>query len=1169
MGMTKQQKIDYFNVIKDALLKYNPKLFDTINMDDLNKILKDLKTEFVTISNVIGGAYNADTGVITLTDYDVNNRIDFSIPADSSLPEGEYVFEVTFIRTEGTYKALYTDGEVTNEELATKVGGGVKQFTIKYVPGTATNLSLYTDDSYLRGTFTYDLIGNRFVQKSDLADIGGAVDADTVNQLIADYLAANDIGGSVTYEINPKTIIERTGLTEDDVKALIAEYIGTIPNTQYKTSVIYKWDEYVPAYRGEWLKGNYGKWHTVSIDGVAISDDYIYFNHSNTKLVYVITHGFKLVQIIDIAATGLSTDNVQGVRVTPNSKRLVIHTYSDNYDANILTYEMGDNGEYQLLNYLNDYDCKDVYITPDGGTLIAALYTYIYEYKLSDQGQWENVFNVNLGGNTILSIACSVDGSEIYIYQIGGTAVYKMEKVDGVWSSPEATGIVKQDDSSDSWATGRHALTADKQVYYCGDVYANNNIGRVDVYYFHEYPNVLYPFENSIDPTISNTPFIFSDVSIIPGSGFSDVVKKYGTYAKVMGGDSDGLVIDGLNMASEEYTFNIFVYRTDHSTKNDGDDSIRDYALSFGGYWEDNALFFQIDNNDGEIKLYNNKSSDVSDVIGTAHAFNEWHMYTLVSTPTDTIVYLDGVKVYEDTTGRYNKFDNIWVTLGAAYQQVSDTDTTKEYMFRLNGYIDEFTIVNRVLTEDEIQNLYNGLNGKTWKYEKSIPHFTTLQFQPEEVLRKVYFIDNYYPLDSDVLDVKAINPLNPTVTGSVTFEPGKYGNCARFVNTDDGLLFDLEDRTLYAVTMYIKASDVTNEAMPIYWYLDDDNYGFVYFNNGYIKMGSTVNEVLNYDEDLPIPTDWFQLTVKVNGGIFVFIDGEYKKGLSISGANIKGELRVGYSNSDSYRFDGWIDELGFSTFDLSTEQIIALYTGNYAIEEAYQFGKSLAVNLDNSKLVVGDYNGRLFYLEQEVVLDAYSTNPFGDGSLKNLLPLDGGVVDIVGSTTINTSNVDAFVDAKFNQGAKMYSDDAVIEFDVVNAKTISLYYHKDFTGDTNINRYLLTAYDGSDYIFAIQIPNGTQNLIDYQNGTATKIYVNGVLHDQNSDILLDADDYYHIVVELSDAYTNNMAVGNLTTNHSSFGDSDFDCAGTVDHIQVFNRSLTEEEISKLYNAIIK
>jgi len=240
------------------------------------------------------------------------------------------------------------------------------------------------------------------------------------------------------------------------------------------------------------------------------------------------------------------------------------------------------------------------------------------------------------------------------------------------------------------------------------------------------------------------------------------------------------------------------------------------------------------------------------------------------------------------------------------------------------------------------------------------------------------------------------------------------------------------------------------------------------------------------------------------------------------------------------------------------------------------------LSLDGTKVysVGASSSSALQYFEQDIdalALDAYSTDPFGDGSLIHFYPFDNSGEDIVGSVDGVAAGTITYDTVKYNSGLTSDTDSYIdispaieldsgsisfwVSFDDLNTTAGGLYTMILGGDDVGSNKSYLWYNTNSQ---ALRIATLTKNysndgedipcileagtlyhMVWIFNSTGFKVYIDGSLVGEASIVL--------------DTFKLERVLGAFDTDYYTF-------KGTLDHLQIFNRALTEEEINKLYTA---
>jgi hypothetical protein len=288
--------------------------------------------------------------------------------------------------------------------------------------------------------------------------------------------------------------------------------------------------------------------------------------------------------------------------------------------------------------------------------------------------------------------------------------------------------------------------------------------------------------------------------------------------------------------------------------------------------------------------------------------------------------------------------------------------------------------------------------------------------------------------------------------------------------------------------------------------------------------------------------------------------------------------KIDYRNSSISLYTGKV--YVFAKQEDNSWKLIDNITSSSPVDNQY-FGIDMCMNADNSKLWISQYkNGavdRFDIATGSVTLDANSTDPFGDGSLKHFWKLDGNLEDSVGGGTFDTIGTITYENAKFNKGAKladlgdMYINENVFASDGTVNMWVNLTQYKDdmtLFATHNVDstsQYVTVVYCMSDG--RIQIAGRESN----DDAFTRYITFNGTIPLNQLTMLTILKTDNSIKVYQDNILLGSVSKSSFTTTafktHFGYNSTGDNADGTTfDHIQIFDRILTEDEITQLYNA---
>ena len=197
-----------------------------------------------------------------------------------------------------------------------------------------------------------------------------------------------------------------------------------------------------------------------------------------------------------------------------------------------------------------------------------------------------------------------------------------------------------------------------------------------------------------------------------------------------------------------------------------------------------------------------------------------WHHYAITISNSGTpVVYIDGVKVTGTATSFYDSSLYIATALnfgGRATNSYYNYSSPGNQAYK--GYIDDFMIYDRVLSETEIKNLYGGWTQTLSVYETEIKTYPTSGLKV------------YWPFDGNGND-KSGNGKNLS-GNSVSYVADRFGELGKSVYFDGSVSLTMNNAIGVSKTMTFSFWAKPQKSD----YYDDDirsGYGFGYGSFGY------------------------------------------------------------------------------------------------------------------------------------------------------------------------------------------------------------------------------------------------------------------------------------------------------------------------------------------------
>ncbi|MFB6319082.1 LamG-like jellyroll fold domain-containing protein [Saccharicrinis sp. FJH54] len=520
---------------------------------------------------------------------------------------------------------------------------------------------------------------------------------------------------------------------------------------------------------------------------------------------------------------------------------------------------------------------------------------------------------------------------------------------------------------------------------------------------------------------------------------------------------------------------------------------------------------------------------------------NTWHLLvaSVDSSTKKLTTFLDGDTVnsisIENISSTSNNID--WI-IGGIYD---DYNRSRKYI----GYIDELKIYNRILTDNELNHLYN---------------------EQEPVANIMDSLVAYYPLDSTFNDMSGndFDAENHGVTfGSDLF--GKKNAAAYFENAaylvvphDKKLNFSTED---FSISLWVKSNSDARQMIcqkggineyddPQYWIRLNDQQGTASFTTG----NGTRNSVITTCKNNIADNEWHHIVaVRMDSLHQLFVDNHLVAQTIATPQNTDNDqdLKFGLQKlyyGDINPFSGYLDEIKIFSKALSEDNISDLY--NEYIPP---------VKLDSGLVAYYPFEG----------------NALDYSKYKN-----DGTVSGATLTTDRYANED---NAYYFNGSDNYIE---VPHDS------SLVFHKEFTLSVWINMDS-AKYMGSKIIDKSIGSLGKGFVLDTYDmeHTGRKIRlqaINGWIY--MSQTTLELNKWYHIGVIAKEGnvkcYINGRLDFDITGEKDTltnaevplrFGfdtgvrtgpDYDDGFNGKIDDIRIYNRAISYQEMQELYSEVI-
>lgn len=532
-------------------------------------------------------------------------------------------------------------------------------------------------------------------------------------------------------------------------------------------------------------------------------------------------------------------------------------------------------------------------------------------------------------------------------------------------------------------------------------------------------------------------------------------------------------------------------------------------------------FYYRTDNNTIEITT-DFQHTCPSNTTGEYYDGN-WHLLTITYNGTTTKFYKDTVEVAL-TKGVATTKSTTITTLGGR-------NSVGGYYW--NGSQDQVRIFNRAITATEVATLF-------------------AECAPTSIVDNANpFEDNslkaMYQFNGNANDLTGV--YNGTAT-NVTYSAGKFGRCAvfngstSFVNTNYTLPTNSQatisfwhKNTSLATSQTLYADNTTVSTVTARCQLRLYQSKFTV----HVSNGSSEYEVANIAATAADKLDdgsFHHIAMTYNGtSVKLYVDG-------ILEANLTSTVAFGTAGSGAMNFGRY---------------------GNYATQ--YTFGSFDQVRIFNKALTPMEVAA--LYTETTPMEEplAYRVDPFKDGSGKALYRLEGNALDESGNYNGTPTSVTY---GNGISGRCFVGDGTVRKISIPALGFTSLNYSVSVWANfTNLTNYptVIQCYSGAMFgIFyddaqtklSVQVFDGAWKRVDYA-------------------ISINTD--YHVVLTvganvlklyINGTYINQVAVGSLANVGGGsyigtyYDGSQYPMKGKVDQVRIFNKALTQTEVTKLY-----
>ncbi len=488
-----------------------------------------------------------------------------------------------------------------------------------------------------------------------------------------------------------------------------------------------------------------------------------------------------------------------------------------------------------------------------------------------------------------------------------------------------------------------------------------------------------------------------------------------------------------------------------------------------------------------------------------------WHHYAMSWNGSLVKIFVDGVNVNNGTfTGSLDGSDRAY--------EISGTDA-------FEGTLDEIQVYSRALSNDEIienyqlqKNLHNSIDETKmiidWRLDDSSIAVFNMPFENLETEHSLTDSDTvglwYFENNAD----DETGNYDGIVTGATYTSAGKIGGAYDFDASGDYITTsDIDGISEFTLSSWVyKTGSDSGGDSGVFW--KNEEYGMRVSNSGVFQCftwdGAWDALYSGSIED----NIWYHLTCSFNGSrMSNYINGNLVGGKDMDAITPSSDALIIGRQSSSYEWNGKIDEPQLFDRGLSGSEIKSLYKKGLNDEmETFDY----STNGNDGLVVSAIFNSTGGY-------DGFGAYEFdADESYIKIKDIDGISEftlsswvyktdnDTGGANTVVWKNDEYGMRVDDSGGLQCFTHDGA--WDQSNGGTI----------EENVWSYVSCSYNGS----------GMSN------------YVNGVFTGS----------------KIQDALT--PSSNDITIGRQSNG---FDFIGSIDEVQIFNRSLSAEQISALYN----
>ena len=301
---------------------------------------------------------------------------------------------------------------------------------------------------------------------------------------------------------------------------------------------------------------------------------------------------------------------------------------------------------------------------------------------------------------------------------------------------------------------------------------------------------------------------------------------------------------------------------------------------------------------------------------------------------------------------------------------------------------------------------------------------------------------------------------------------------------------------------------------------------------------------------------WYHIAfVRNNGKLSLYIDGVLDATIdhTINYSDTTQPLLIGNSTDANGYFNGYMQ-------DIRITKGVALYSSNFT-------PKTDLVKDTNTSLLIQSYQ------ISSTIKDQKRKDFFDDKSMVACYMLDSNTNDETGFYNGTATNI-TYTDGKFGKGAIFNGSTSKISSDInLNSNNFSISFWGNLSNIQSTHSFILGTING-DNRYGIRMTNsgklepniwtGVDNVfgVDANWSNYANTWTNYVFSIANNTC------YFYINGELktTKTFTNNVIFNGVNIGYGQGGI--YNIAGQIDNVKIFNRTLTDSEVTSLYKETI-